>query len=103
VPRSVVNYGMPALAGNTANSIDVVEIERMLRQVIRDFEPRIIGNTVRVRATLDPTQMSHNALTFEIEGELWAQPMPEHLFLKTIIDLEGGKVSLFDTSGANLH
>ncbi|MCP5419764.1 MAG: type VI secretion system baseplate subunit TssE [Gammaproteobacteria bacterium] len=102
VPRSVLNFGMPALAGNTANNMDMGEVERMLRQVIRDFEPRIIGSTVRVHATLDEAAMSHNALTFEIEGELWAQPLPEHLYLKTIIDLEGGKVSLLEANGSDL-
>ncbi len=37
--------------------------------------------------------MSHNALTFEIEGELWAQPVPlRMMYLKTEIDLESGQV-----------
>jgi type VI secretion system protein ImpF len=38
--------------------------------------------------------MNHNALVFEIQGELWAQPVPLELFLKTEIDLETGNFSV---------
>lgn len=103
VSSSVLNYGMPDLAGNTAYSVDVVEVERLLRQVIWDFEPRILRHTVKVHADLSEERMSHNALTFEIEGELWAQPVPEHLYIKTEIDLEGGKVKVEDYSGSVLR
>jgi len=34
------------------------------------------------------------ALSFEIEGEMWAQPLPDHLFVKTEVDLETGRHSL---------
>src|SRR2546430_10431676 len=40
--------------------------------------------------TLFRSSMSHNALSFYIEAELWAQPIPLRLFLKTEIDLEAG-------------
>jgi type VI secretion system protein ImpF len=43
--------------------------------------------------------MSHNALSFEIESELWAQPLPLHLFLRTAVDLEAGKVEVSDQGG----
>ncbi|MCK7582603.1 MAG: GPW/gp25 family protein [Chromatiales bacterium] len=33
--RSVVNYGLPALSGETASSLDVMELERIIRQVDR--------------------------------------------------------------------
>jgi len=36
--------------------------------------------------------MNHNALSFEIEGDLWAQPMPLRLLLQTDMDLESGHV-----------
>ena len=88
VAQSVVNYGMPGLAGTLASSIDVVEFERKIYQAIVDFEPRILRDTLKVRLAVDPDQMSHNAMTFEIEGQLWAQPVPQQLFLETMIELE---------------
>jgi type VI secretion system protein ImpF len=40
--------------------------------------------------------MSHNALSFYIEAELWAQPIPLRLFLKTEIDLEAGSAQVIE-------
>ena len=36
--------------------------------------------------------MSHNALCFDIEAELWAQPVPLRSSCSTEIDLENGDV-----------
>jgi type VI secretion system protein ImpF len=96
VGESVLNYGMPSLAGRTTARINVPEMERLLRQAIWSFEPRLLRNTVKVRLVADEAQMSHNALTFYIEAELWAQPIPLRLFLKTEIDLEVGAVNVID-------
>jgi type VI secretion system protein ImpF len=101
VARSVLNYGMPGLAGTLASGIDVVEFERKIYQAIVDFEPRILRDTLKVRLAVAPDQMSHNAMTFEIEGQLWAQPVPQRIYLKTEIDLELGEVKLSDyTAGS---
>ncbi len=40
--------------------------------------------------------MNHNAMCFGIEAELWAQPLPLRLFLRTDIDLETGTVNVTD-------
>jgi type VI secretion system protein ImpF len=90
VAQSVVNYGLPDLAGLTASAVDSGEMESLVRQAILDFEPRIISQSLTVRAHA-ADEMNHNALVFEIHGELWAQPVPLELFLKTEIDLESGE------------
>jgi type VI secretion system protein ImpF len=94
VARSVINYGMPDLAGHTVSSLDVRTMERLLVRVIWDFEPRLLRSSVRVRLVIDEQQMNHNALCFDIEAELWAQPLPLRLFLRTEIDLENGGVEV---------
>lgn len=94
VARSVLNYGLPALSGRTASSIDIPALERLLTETIRTFEPRILPHTLQVRAVVADGQMNHNAIGFEIQGELWAQPVPLHLWLKTEIDLESGNVRI---------
>ena len=71
----------------------------MIRQAIWDFEPRILRNTVKVRVIVGEAEMSHNALTFVIEGELWAQPLPERLYLRTEVDLETGGVTVASDVG----
>jgi type VI secretion system lysozyme-like protein len=91
---SVLNYGIPDLAGRTASSLDTAELEQMIRQAILNFEPRLDRNSVRVRPVVDQRQMNHNALSFDVEAELWAQPLPLRLFLRTAVDLEAGNVEV---------
>jgi len=96
VAESVINYGLPSLSGRTTGSVDIPEMERLLRQAIWTFEPRLNKSSIRVRLVADPLLMSHNALSFSIEAELWAQPIPLRLFLKTDIDLEAGNANVVD-------
>ncbi len=90
--KSVLNYGLPDLAGHTVSGIDVPRLEQLLRQAIWHFEPRLIQRSVRVRLMVHPNVMSHNSMSFSIEAELWSQPLPLQLFLRTEIDLEDGDV-----------
>jgi type VI secretion system protein ImpF len=87
VKHSVLNYGIPDLTGTTASNVDATTLERMLRQRILDFEPRLLPRSLKVRVT---NKDEHNTIIIEIEGELWSQPLPERLYLKTILDLELG-------------
>ncbi len=99
VENSVLNYGIPDVAGHTISSTDVLAMERQVRQSIVNFEPRILRNKVKVRAVVREDQMDANVLTFEIEGELWAEPFPERIFLRTQVDLETGVVSVANHAG----
>jgi type VI secretion system protein ImpF len=99
VSHSVLNYGIPDITGLTASGVDITVIERAVRQAIWDFEPRILRQTVRVHAHVDPERMTHNSLSFDIEGELWAQPVPLRIFLKTELDLDLGEVRVTEQSG----
>lgn len=92
VERSVLNYGFPDLAGRTASSVDGAALERTLRRVIWEFEPRLIRSSVRVTLTKNPEDLGHNSLCFGIEADLWSDPLPVRLYLRTHIDLEDGKV-----------
>jgi type VI secretion system protein ImpF len=96
VARSVLNFGIPDLAGHTSSSIDVGALELVLCQAIWDFEPRLIRNTVKVKIVANERLPRHNSLQFIIEAELWAQPVPLPLLLKTQIDLEDGNVVVAD-------
>jgi type VI secretion system protein ImpF len=99
VRRSSPNFGMSALAGRTASSVNLAQLERQLTRAIREFEPRVSGSTLRVRAVGDEGGKNHNRLAFEIEGELWAQPLPQRLLLRTELDLESGQVSVEESRG----
>lgn len=95
--HSVINFGMPALAGQTASALDITELERSMRQTIIDFEPRIDPATLRVEAETSLSALDHhNQIQVRIRGNLWAQPVPIELLLRTELDLETGQVDIED-------
>ena len=96
IASSVLNYGMPDFTGKTVSGFNPNDIERLLRQVILNFEPRIFERTLSVRIIADRTLSDHNAVAFEIEGELKTEPQPLHLHLRTEFQLEDGNVSVLD-------
>ena len=95
--RSVVNYGLPALSGKPLSSLDVADLERVVRQAILDYEPRILPATLEVKAVKQASPHEHyNIVGVQIRGQLWAQPVPLELLVRTEIDLETGKVEIAD-------
>lgn len=98
VASSVLNYGLPALAGRTVSSLEIDKLEQQLRQSIVNFEPRLFPRTLKVRVVADESRMSHNALIFDIEGQIWAQPTPVRFLVRAEVDLEMGGFSLEDRS-----
>jgi type VI secretion system protein ImpF len=93
---SVVNYGIPPLAGRT--TLDSEAVARDLERAIRSFEPRLRAGTVKVRP-VGEAQAGH-ALAFDIEAELWGEPVPLRLLLRTLIDLEDGAATVRAAGGA---
>jgi len=96
VEKSVLNFGMPDFAGVTASSVDIKVMERLIKEAIMNFEPRLMRRTIKVRLLADQSTMDHNALTFEITSEMWSEPVPIHLRLRTEIELENGSMSLHE-------
>jgi type VI secretion system protein ImpF len=103
VGNSVLNYGIAELSGHLVSGLDLTRLERMVRQAVQDFEPRILPNSVKVRSVRDVGKESHNQLMFEIEGQLWAVPTPTHLLIKTQIDFEEGGVTLADAYSTGME
>jgi type VI secretion system protein ImpF len=99
VAHSVLNFGMPDLAGRTTSGVDTSVLEQSIRRAILDFEPRLVAKSLRVKLFVEERQMNHNAMSFDIEAELWAQPLPLRLFLRTAVDLESGTVEVTDLGG----
>ena len=96
VRNSVINYGLPPLSGLNASGLDLVQLERSLRQAIVDFEPRILPDSVSVKVLRDSLD-NHNVISLHIEGLLWAQPLPVELLLRTRLDLESGQSKVDET------
>lgn len=91
--ESVLNYGIPDVCGATISAISPAEFEAQVKQAILCFEPRIMRKQLSVRIVSPADTDNIRTISFEIEGELWAQPLPDHLFVKTEVDLETGHLN----------
>jgi type VI secretion system protein ImpF len=87
--KSVINFGTRHLFGLMGPNMR--ELERHLTDALYTFEPRILRNSLKVRS-----RIAGNIVALEVEGEIWANPLPERLHIKTALDIESG----FSTVGA---
>lgn len=93
--RSVLGYGLPALSGRYLSAVDLQALQEGVRKAILQHEPRILPSTLQVQAVATEMQADHhNQLSFRISGQLWAQPVPLELMLRTDIDLETGRIAI---------
>ena len=97
VQKSVLNFGLPDLSGHTSSTIDVRSVEKSIRAAILQFEPRVIRNSLEVKVHSNADEMSHNSLIFEIMGEVFGQPSPFQVVLKSELDLECGEFKLTES------
>ena len=101
VEGSVINYGLPALSGETASTVDVLDLEHRIRNAILFYEPRILPATLEVHALFSENELhQHNVVSIEIRGSLWAHPIPLEMLLRTDLDLETGEVRIHDIDGS---
>ena len=98
VTSSVLNFGVPGLSGMSLSSTDIHRVEGEIRQAILDFEPRIIAKSLSVKIVQDKVEVGHNTLRFQIEGQLWAQPLPVSLYLSTDLDVETGHTTINEST-----
>ena len=90
---STLNYGIRELTGATATVSRAVEIQRSIRKAIETFEPRILPETLDV--ILRQEKVGAGALiSFDIRGELWAEPVPVDLYLRTALDVTTGHLKI---------
>jgi type VI secretion system protein ImpF len=85
--RSVINFGTRHLFGVMTPSMR--DLERQLTEALYTFEPRILRNSLRIRSRLEG-----NVVILDVDGELWANPLPEQLHIRTMLDIETGHCSL---------
>ncbi len=90
--KSVVNYGIRSLSGMWTSGETAEGIAENIRKTLLQFEPRIKKHTLRVDVIKDDedTKSGNTKVNLEISGELYVEPIPEKLYIKTEIDLETG-------------
>ncbi len=88
--RSVINFGVKQLCG--ATSLDMDKMQEELSLAVQVFEPRILSHSLVIHADTE-----RNLVTLEVEGDLWAHPLPDHLHVKTQVDVETGQCLFGDS------
>ena len=94
VAASVLNYGIPDFSGRTASSETPEMIQRMVRAAILNYEPRIRPGSLRIQAIDVIEEGAAHVVALEIRAEFYDVPIPQHLFLRTEVDLETRHVEL---------
>lgn len=96
VERSVLNYGMPTLAGRQMSSIDPKTTAERIARAIAAFEPRL--SKVRVSPERRTYGEENFAVAFQVEADLWGQPVSQHMVLRTSIDLNSGEIRVSEAA-----
>jgi type VI secretion system protein ImpF len=88
---SVLNFGIRQLCG--VATPDIQRLQDDLEAAIKTFEPRITSRSLTVQVDTE-----RNLITVDVEGDLWALPLPAHLHLRTTLDVETGQCVFGDSA-----
>jgi type VI secretion system protein ImpF len=99
VRTSVINYGLPPLAGRIHTPADLDRLAREIRQAIVNFEPRIQNVRVfRDDRQEEATRAGTEAAGYIVEGELWGYPLAEQVRIRALLDLDIGRLRLINAT-----
>ncbi|MBB5414520.1 type VI secretion system protein ImpF [Paraburkholderia atlantica] len=96
---SVVNYGIPALSGSYLASRNWETVEKMVRNAIVRFEPRLIPESLCIRPLDSKNPVRYNQLVFEIHGLMRWSPYPLEFRIQSAFDIEMNHVTFDPQSG----
>ncbi len=90
---SVLNYGVKVVSGEYSTTQKAELIRRSIETAIAQHEPRIIEGSVEVLLRPDEAKGEH-AVALDIVADMWAQPVPLELYLRTNVDIVTGEVAV---------
>ncbi|MFK7751573.1 MAG: type VI secretion system baseplate subunit TssE [Sedimentitalea sp.] len=93
VARSVLNYGLAEASGEFSTTRRAELIRRSIENAIAVHEPRIIPGSVEVALTPDENS-NDMSVALTIRADMWAQPLPMELYLRSKVDVTTGEVSV---------
>ena len=93
VARSSLNFGLAEVSGEYSTAQRAELIRRSIERAISVFEPRIIEGSVDVSLSPEENAGEMN-VALNIRADMWAQPMPLELFLRSKVDVTTGHVSV---------
>ena len=93
VAKSVLNYGVREVAGEYSSAIRAELIRKSILASIQQHEPRIIAGSTFVELRTEEYK-GETQVAFDIHADMWAQPLPLELYLRSKIDITSGEVTL---------
>jgi type VI secretion system protein ImpF len=91
--RSVLNYGVHDVAGDFAAKDKALSIRKSIISCIETFEPRIRRGSIEVDMR-SPDANRTTVINFDIRADMWAEPIPIELYLRSSVDLTTGALTL---------
>ena len=91
--RSVLNYGVRDVAGDFAAKDRAQLIRKSIAQAVENYEPRIRKGSTQVEMRSDNVART-TVISFDIRADMWAEPIPIELYLRSSIDVTTGQVVL---------
>lgn len=92
VRTSVVNFGVPDLAGKSLHRRTILHRAREIRDAIRTFEPRIDPKSLVVEPKIDGERF--NTIVFEIHGDITAAAHAMPVKFKTELQADSASVDV---------
>lgn len=91
--RSVLKFGVKEVSGDFSTTEKAEQIRRSIKYAIETFEPRIRKGSVMVELRSDDVKRE-TLVAFDIRADMWAEPVPMELFLRSEVDVTTGEISV---------
>ena len=93
VHESVLNFGLREVAGDYSTFERAEKIRKSIQRAIERFEPRIHKGSIDVE--LHAGELNREmVISFDIRADMWAQPLPLELYLRSEVDITTGELKL---------
>lgn len=93
VHHSVLNFGIREVAGDFSTFDRADLIRKSIQRAIELFEPRIHKGSIDVELRAGERNRE-TVISFDIRADMWAQPMPLELYLRSDVDITTGELKL---------
>lgn len=91
--KSVLNFGIHEVAGDYSTAQRAEIIRKSIAAAVQAYEPRIHPGSLDVQLRVDKAERT-SVVTFDIRADMWAQPMPMELYLRSQVDVTTGELQL---------
>ena len=91
--KSVLNYGVRDVAGDFSTLDKAQAIRKSIMHAIETYEPRIRSGSANVEIRTKDVERE-TVVSFDIRADMWAEPIPIELYLRSTVDITTGQITL---------